>query len=56
MKINLTEFDVMKAQAEFLLRENTQLVSRLAQAQATLNCLASELEKRPEPGDEKLPT
>lgn len=56
MKLNLNEFDVMKAQAEFLLRENTQLTSRLAQAHATLACLATKLEEIPEPANESVPS
>jgi hypothetical protein len=48
MKINLKETDILNSQIEHLTRELAQTHLRLAQAQATLQALAVEVEKLPE--------
>jgi len=49
MKLQLTEFDILKRQVVVLANENATLQLRLSEREATLQALAAEVEKLPDP-------
>ena len=55
MKLQLTEFDILKGQVQLLARENANLQLRLSQSEATLQALAAKVEKLPELVNADLP-
>lgn len=49
MKLQITEFDILKRQVEALAREVASLTLRLSEREATLQALAAEVDKLPDP-------
>lgn len=55
MRLALDQVELLKGQVQVLARENAQLQLRLSQSEATLQALAAQVEKLPEPVNADVP-